>query len=182
MHRVASLMSCVVILALPFLLASCCATEPLAEANQCSWVLTCVQLDRSVIHNAGSMPVYRRADGHTFGREPVAIGTMQGSRDGLWSINVRFKEPVVAFSGRSGSHEYEVLALSGKSKKGGACIQAQGAFPTDVAMGVATEAYVTRISKTKLAIQPATRGKRLPYIFTFDSTPPAPQPVSIPLA
>jgi hypothetical protein len=162
-------------------LSACCSTQPLEDANQCSWVLACVQLDTSVLGNAGSLPIYRRADGYTFGREPVALGTMQGSRDGLWSINVRFKEPVVAFSGRSGVHEYDVLTLAGKCKKGGACIAAQGAFPSNVAMGVATEVYVKRLSKTRLSVQPATRGKRLPYVFIFDSTKPAPQPVSVPL-
>ena len=65
----------------------------LEEANSCVWVLTCVELDRSLMCNAGNLPIYRRSDGYSFGREPVAIGTMQGSTEGLWSVNVRFKEP-----------------------------------------------------------------------------------------
>jgi hypothetical protein len=163
------------------LLAPACTSPCLEECDVRTWILTCVEVDRSVLCNAGSLPIYRRADGYSFGLEPVALGTMQGSREGLWSINVRFRESVVAFSGRSGMHEYDVLKLAGKCKKDGNCIAAQGAFPSNVALGVATEVYLDRISDTKLKVQPATRGKRLPYVFTFDTTPAQARTVSVPL-
>jgi hypothetical protein len=134
-----------------------------------------------VIGNAGTLPIYRREDGQSFGREPVALGTMQGSSEGLWSINVKFRETVVAFSGRTGTHEYNVLTLAGKCQKGGQRIMAQGAVPTNTALGVATEVAITRVSETKIKLQPATRGRRLPYVFTFDTTPAQARPVTVPL-
>jgi hypothetical protein len=169
------------LLASLILLGPSCSSPCLEECDVKTWILTCVEIDRSKLCNAGSLPMYRRSDGYSFGREPVALGTMQGSRDGLWSISVRFRETVVAFSGRSGVHEYDVLKLAGKCKPDGDCISSQGAFPSDVALGIATEVYLDRISDTKLKVQPATRGKRLPYVFTFDTTPAQARPVSVPL-
>jgi hypothetical protein len=46
--------------------------------------------------------------------------------------------------------------------------------------GIATEVYITRCSDTKIKLQPATRGKLLPYVFVFDTTPAQARPVSIP--
>jgi hypothetical protein len=181
MHRLLAALSFVLFVSPVLVAPGCCCPSGLEEANDCTWILTCVELDKSLVCNAGTLPIYRRTDGYSFGREPVALGTMQGSREGLWSVNVTFKEPVVAFSGRSGVHQYDVLQLAGKVQKSGDKICAQGAFPSNVAMGVATEVNIDRISQTKMKIQPATRGKRLPYIFTFDSTPPQPRAVSIPL-
>jgi hypothetical protein len=180
MHRLAVVLTCLASCAL-LLLPSCCCPSGLEEANQCNWVLTCVEIDQSLMRNAGTLPIYYRRDGYSFGREPVAMGTMQGSRDGLWSISIKFKEPVVAFSGRSGVHEYDVLTVSGKWNEKQEKIIAQGAFPDVVATGVATEVHVVRVSETKMKLRPATRGRVLPYVFTFDSTPPQPRPVSIPL-
>jgi hypothetical protein len=181
MHRLTATVF-LLVASLSFVLPSCCCNKGLEGANACSWVLTCVELDHSLVQNAGTLPIYRRSDGYTFGREPVAMGTMQGSREGLWSIRVTFQEPVVAFSGRQGVHEYDVLTLSGKvCPKDETLIMGQGAFPSQVANGIATEVRVNRISDTKMKIQPLTRGRPLPYIFLFDSTPPQPRQVSIPL-
>jgi hypothetical protein len=162
--------------------SSCCSPTCLKEEDRDSnFVLTGVEIDRSQLCNTGSLPIYRRADGYSFGAEPVAIGAMQASRDGLWTVNVKFRETVVAFAGRTGTHEYDVIQLAGKADKSGERICAQGAIPSDVMVGVATQVYVTKISDTKVKVQPATRNKKLPYVFTFDSTPPQPRPVSIPL-
>ena len=172
-----------VCLALAAIVTSSCCYVPvgLEPEDRCTWILTCVEFDRSAIGNAGTLPIYRREDGQSFGREPVAMGTMQGSSEGLWSISVKFRETVVALSGRSGVHEYDVLTLAGKCKKGGQTICAQGALPADVATGIATEVRIERISKTKLKLHPATRGRPLPYIFTFETTPAQARPVSVPM-
>jgi hypothetical protein len=153
----------------------------LCPEDRRSWYLTRVELDRTLLGNTGSLPVYNKSDSYSFGREPLAIGMMQASREGLWTVSVKFRETVVAFAGRTGTHEYDVIQLAGKCDKSGQRIVAQGAIPADVMTGVATEVHVTKISDTKLRVQPATRNKRLPYVFTFDSTPVQARPVSIPL-
>jgi hypothetical protein len=166
----------------PLALSSCCyAPVGLEPEDRCTWILTCVELDRSALGNVGSLPIYRREDGQSFGREPVAIGTMQGSSEGLWSINVRFRESVVALTGRTGVHEYDVLTLAGKCAQSGEKIVAQGAIPREVMPGIATEVRIRRISKTKIKLQPASRGQPLPYVFTFDTTPAQARPVSVPM-
>jgi hypothetical protein len=162
--------------------SSCCSSTCLREEDRkANFVLTCVEVDRSLLCNTGSLPVYHKSDGYSFGSEPVAIGAMQSSRDGLWTVNVKFRETVVGFGGRTGTHEYDVIQLAGKADKSGERICAQGAIPSDVMTGIATQVHVTKISDTKIKVQPATRNKKLPYVFTFDSTPPQPRPVSIPL-
>ena len=179
MHRVHSAALALVVLALAS--SASCTSTCLKEEDRRAWVLTCIEIDRSQLQNTGSLPVYHKSDGYSFGREPVALGSMQASRDGLWTINVRFRETVVAFAGRTGVHEYEVLQLAGKADSSGQRIVAQGALPTDVMTGIATEVCVTKISDTKIRVQPSTRSKRLPYVFVFDSTPAQARPVSIPL-
>src|SRR5262245_22148691 len=79
---------------------SCCYSEPVCpqkcpKAADQPWYLTCVEIDRSNLHNTGSLPMYRKDDRAGFGQDPVAFGTMQASREGLWSISVRFRESVV---------------------------------------------------------------------------------------
>jgi hypothetical protein len=176
-----------VIAAAAAFLPSCACNEPVEEppkrvqTNDCLFYLTCVEIDSSNLHNAGTLPVYRRSDGYTFGQEPVAYGTMQASSSGLWSINVKFRESVVALSGRTGAHEYPVLTLAGRSRNDGKRIVSQQAAPTDVRTGVATEVRVRKISNTKLKIQPATCDRVLPYVFTFDRCQVQPRPIPIPL-
>lgn len=174
------------------LVASCalfpsCCCEPVPEkpktikTDDCLWYLTCVEIDRSKLCNAGSLPIYRQSDGYSFGSEPVAYGTMQASRAGLWSINVKFRESVVALSGRTGAHEYEVLTLAGKSQNEGCRIVSRNCPPGSVRIGTATEVRVKKLSANKLKIQPATGDCLLPYVFTFDRTAVQPRAVSIPL-
>jgi hypothetical protein len=178
MHRSHSVLRACVVLAL-VLLPSCtsCCLKP---EDRCSYVLTCVEIDRSLLQNAGSLPIYRKSDGSSFGSEPVAQGVMQATRDGLWTVSVRFRETVVALAGRTAVHEYDVLTLAGKADSSGQRICAQGALPANVMTGIATEVYVTKISDTKLRVQASTREKRLPYIFTFDRAPAQARPVTIP--
>jgi hypothetical protein len=181
MHRFSHIAFAVLVTA-SIVASSCASTEAcLKEEDRRAWYLTKVEIDRCNLHNTGSLPVYHTSDGYSFGREPVAMGLMQASCEGLWTINVKFRETIVAFAGRTGSHEYEVLQLAGKADKSGRRILAQGAIPTDVMTGVATEVHVTKTAPTKLRVQPATRDKLLPYIFTFDCTPVQARPVSIPL-
>jgi hypothetical protein len=158
-----------------------CSSTQLEETDRHPWILTRVEVDCNLLHNTGSLPVYHKTDGYTFGQEPVAIGIMQASQEGLWTISVRFRETVVSFGGRTGTHEYEVVQLAGKADKSGQRICAQGAIPTDVKTGIATEVSVTKISDTKLRVQAWTRTKKLPYVYTFDCTPAQARPVSIPL-
>jgi hypothetical protein len=180
MHRIHPVLP-VLALAAGLALSSCCTQECLKEEDRRTWYLTCVAIDRNQLGNTGSLPVYHKTDGYSFGREPVALGMMQASREGLWTVNVRFRETVVAYGGRTGTHEYEVLQLAGKCDKSGKRICAQGALPNDVMTGIATEVHVCKISPTKLTVQAATRNKRLPYVFTFDCTPAQARPVSVPL-
>jgi len=167
----------VLVLALLPACESCC----IKEEDRCSYVLTCVEIDRSSLQNTGSLPIYRKSDGSSFGSEPVAIGTLQASREGLWNVSVRFKETVVAMGGRTAVREYEVLSLSGKADKSGQRICAQGAMPENVMLGIATELNVSKVSETKIRVQPSTRGKMLPYVFTFDRQPAQARAVTIPL-
>src|SRR5262249_21292374 len=150
-------------LAAALLLSSCCTYEPCKPKSppvqECAWYLTCVEIDQSHLCNAGSLPVYRRSDGYAFGQQPVAYGSMQSTRDGLWSINVKFRETIVGFAGRSGTHEYDIITLAGKGGKDGCHIVSQNAMPAQVLTGVPTEVWMEKISDTKLRIQPATREK-----------------------
>jgi hypothetical protein len=179
MHR--SPLAQLVLLALAAVSFPACQSTCLEPTDRHPWILTRVEIDCNQLHNTGSLPVYRKTDGYTFGQEPVAIGIMQASQEGLWTISVRFRETIVSFGGRTGTHEYEVVQLAGKADKSGQRICAQGAIPTDVKTGIATEVRVTKISTTKLKVQPYTRDKKLPYVFTFDCTPAQARPVSIPL-
>lgn len=180
MHRFHSVLAAILLAAVPFS-ASCCCNPCLKPEDRRQWVLTCVDVDRSALCNAGSLPMYHKSDGYSFGSEPTAIGAMQASRDGLWTIDVKFRETVVGFSGRTGAHEYSVIQLAGKCDSSGQRICAQGAMPSDVMTGLATEVHVTKISDCKLKVQAWTKNKRLPYVYTFDKTPPQPRPVSVPL-
>jgi hypothetical protein len=164
-----------------------CSCQPVADepvrkkTEERAWYLTCIDIDKSRLDNAGTLPMYRRTDGYAFGQQPVAYGSMQASKDGLWSITVKFSEPVVAFSGRSGMHEYDVFTLAGKMSQDGRKICAQGALPAQVMTGIATEAWIQKISDTKYRVQAATREKVLPYVYVFDRTPVQARAVTIPL-
>src|SRR5262245_16745722 len=127
MHRFHSAAAC---LALVLVLLPACTTCCLKEEDRRSYVLTCVELDHSLLHNAGSLPIYRKSDGSSFGSEPVAQGVMQATKEGLWTVSVRFRETVVALSGRTAVHEYDVLTLSGKADSSGTRICSQNALPS----------------------------------------------------
>ncbi len=147
-----------------------CTNPSAKHVETTSWVLSQVEVDPSLVKNAGSIPVFRRADLAAFNAPPQAYGDIQKSDDGQYVVRVKFREPVVGLSGSTAVQEYEIVNLVGRKDDSGKMIEDQRTMRRTVPLGTVTEVVILDDSGTRLRLQPATNGTLLPYTFTFEAS------------
>jgi hypothetical protein len=168
-----------VLLAPLLVLSGGCYSSGTKGTEHVDWVLTGVDLDRSVLKNAGSMPLFRRPSGTNFGGAPVAIGSFRSADTGRAACRVVFEEPVVGPSGRVTAFRYEVVSMAGMRSEDGKRLSS-GAAPGSTPLGAPTELRFDRVDQKTLVARAFTDATPLPYVFTFSSSAGVERPVEIP--
>ena len=161
-------------------LASACASQGMSKEDRINWTLSAVEIDEANIAKAGSMPVFRRTDGQSFGQTPHAVGSLRMSDDGLVACNVRFQESVMGLTGTRTLQEYDIVNLVGKSMDNGRRVDGHVGGTREVPLGTVTDLVIERISSKQIRVRPMSRDIALPYTFVFE--PASMQhPVTVPL-
>lgn len=166
------------LLLLPLAIPACTAGK-VPEQENTEYALIRIELDRSKLRNRGQLPVFTRDGGENFGMQPRAVGALRFTDIGRAVCRVQFIDPLLGVSGEPSYHRYQVLSFYGIPDGSGERLVLEDDAGSDYALGVATVLHMER-DRDELRIQPATRERRLPYVFHFKKAPTRSRPVSIP--
>ena len=156
------------IVILSLVCSSGCKTRSFSHWTKNSqWVLVKVELDRRHLGNRGKLPIFAPQSDESFGRAPMAMGSLAVSEDGRVVCRIMFQE-----ESPDGSYRYPVLTFDGLFGDDPGRIELVRPPGPNVPLGVATVLHVRELRNGRLEVQGATGEKLLPYVFVF-ARPPA---------
>lgn len=169
-----------VLLAAAGLLPACAGGGDPDWSRPQAWTLVRVDLDRSLLDQRGSLPVFTEPGTHEFGVVPFARGRLSVSKEGRVVCRVTafeprtddpdraYRHPLVVFNGFPEEHPGEVVSLQRTRE--------------NTPLGRATRLLVERDERGILKVQAATGDKLLPYIYWFAPRPALRKGVKMPFA
>ncbi len=158
-----------------------CSTPGLGSSGRVeSYALVRLELDPTLMPNAGFLPIFREQGGESFGLVPRAIGYLRTTEQRKVAIEVTIREPLVGLGGRMSVNEYSLLQFFGTIEEDGSKILPADASVVTPKPGIPTVLHVQRENDHLLRVQPASGDKLLPYVYYFARTPMQPSLINAP--
>ena len=168
------------IVMLPFSIVSCGGGLQ-QQGRSSQWALVRIDLDRTALRNAGSLPLFENPGGALGAGAPRAVGSLVINERGRLACRVNFIEPTIALGGGVSTLSYEAVNFFGDlSEDGKRAFSPDLMNRSDIPKGTPTELLIEQVDRKHIRVRSMSGPVPLPYIFEFEFGPDRGIPIHIP--
>jgi hypothetical protein len=169
------------LLIISLMVLGACSSGMTTSGGARQWSLVKVELDRSNLKYAGSLPLFNSVATDPNSGPPRAFGSLVINDRGRVACQVGFAEPTIALGGQPASIQYEAVKFFGVLNKDGKSVTADDISDrTDIPVGITTYLEVTKLTGDRIVVRTYNNKRQLPYVYTFDVGPDRSVPIFIP--